>query len=128
MKPIDLINADAVDAAIRIHRKLGPGLLESVYEMLLGASLEKQGYRIARQHPDAVHHDGMHFANAFRVDLLVDDRRVVEINSVEQLSKAHAEQVLAYLRLLEQPVGPLVNFSCVTMKEGIKHLVNDYRP
>ncbi len=128
MKPIDLITADVVGAAIRIHRELGPGLLESVYEMVLGASLEKQGYRIARQHPVAVHYDGMHFANAFRVDLLVDNRLVVEIKSVEQLSKAHAKQVLTYLRLLEQPVGLLLNFSCATMKEGIKRLVNDYRP
>lgn len=128
MKPIDLITADVVGAAIRIHRELGPGLLESVYELVLGASLERQGNRIARQHPVSVHYDGMHFANAFRVDLLVDDRLVVEIKSVEQLSKAHAKQVLTYLRLLEQPVGLLLNFSCATMKEGIKRLVNDYRP
>ncbi|MDZ4306772.1 GxxExxY protein [Allopontixanthobacter sp.] len=128
MKPINLITADVVGAAIRIHRELGPGLLESVYEMVLGASLAKQGYSIARQHPVAVHYDGMHFANAFRVDLLVDNRLVVEIKSVEQLSKAHAKQVLTYLRLLEQPVGLLLNFSCATMKEGIKRLVNDYRP
>lgn len=128
MKPIDQVSADVVGEAIQIHREIGPGLLESVYEMILAARLEQRGYRIARQHPVDIVVDGLSFPAAFRVDVLVDDRLVVEIKSVEQLSKAHAKQVLTYLRLLEQPVGLLLNFSCATMKEGIRRLVNDYRP
>jgi len=128
MTPIDLVSSDVVGEAIRIHRELGPGLLESVYEMVLAASLERRGYRVARQLPVDVEFEGLTFPAAFRVDPLVHDRLVVEVKSVEQLSKAHAKQVLTYLRLLGQPVGLLLNFSEATMKDGIRRLVNDYRP
>ena len=128
MKPIDQISADVVGEAIRIHRELGPGLLESVYEMVLAASLERIGYRVTRQFAVDVEFEGLTFPAAFRVDILVDDRLVVEVKAVEQLSKAHAKQLLTYLRLLKQPVGLLLNFSGATMKEGIRRLVNDYRP
>jgi GxxExxY protein len=128
MRPIDQVSADVVGEAIRIHRELGPGLLESVYELVLAASLERLGYPVFRQFPVDVEFEGMTFTAAFRVDLLVDDRLVVEIKAVEQLSKAHAKQVLTYLRLLKQPVGLLLNFSEATMKDGIRRLVNDYRP
>lgn len=128
MKPIDQVSADVVGEAIRIHRELGPGLLESVYELVLAASLQRLGYSVARQFPVDVEFESMTFPAAFRVDLLVDERLVVEIKSVEQLSKAHAKQVLTYLRLLKQPVGLLLNFSEATMKEGIRRLVNDYLP
>lgn len=127
MKPIDDVSSDVIGEAIKIHRELGPGLLESVYELVLAAALERRGYKVDRQLPVAVNYDGMHFDNAFRVDLLVDDRLIVEIKSIETLSKAHAKQLLTYLRLLKQPVGLLMNFSGATMKEGIKRLVNDYQ-
>jgi GxxExxY protein len=128
VKPIDQVSADVVGEAIHIHREVGPGLLESVYEMVLAARLERLGYRVARQFPVDIELEGMNFPAAFRVDLLVDDRLVVEIKSVEKLSSAHAKQVLTYLRLLKQPVGLLLNFSGATMKEGIRRLVNDHRP
>lgn len=128
MKAIDQVSADVVGEAIRIHREVGPGLLESVYEMVLAARLERLGYRVARQCPVDIELDGLSFPAAFRVDLLVDHRLVVEIKSVERLNGAHAKQVLTYLRLLKQPVGLLLNFSGATMKEGIRRLVNDYRP
>jgi len=128
MIPIDQVSSDVVGEAIRIHRELGPGLLESVYEMVLAASLARRGYRVDRQHPVAIEYDGIAFPAAFRVDLLVDERLVVEIKSVEQLTKVHAKQVLTYLRLMKQPVGLLLNFSGLTMKEGIRRLVNDYQP
>ncbi|MES2303845.1 MAG: GxxExxY protein [Pseudomonadota bacterium] len=128
MKPIDSISADVVDCAIHIHRDLGPGLLESVYETLLAASLRRRGYCVDRQWPVDIEFDGMKFPAAFRVDLLVDQRLVVEIKSVEKLGAAHAKQLLTYLRLLKQPVGLLLNFSGETMKEGIRRLVNNYRP
>jgi iron complex transport system substrate-binding protein len=123
---IDEVSGDVVDCAIRIHRELGPGLLESVYEMVLAAALERRGYNVDRQKPIDIEFDGMRFAAAFRVDLLVDDRLVVEIKSVEKLAAIHAKQTLTYLRLLKQPVGLLLNFSGETMKEGIRRLVNNH--
>lgn len=128
MTAIDKISSDVVGEAIQIHRDLGPGLLESVYETVLAGSLERKGYQVARQVPVGLEHQGMRFEAAFRVDILVEQRLVVEVKSVEQLGKVHAKQLLTYLRLMKQPVGLLLNFSGLTMKEGIRRLVNDYRP
>jgi iron complex transport system substrate-binding protein len=124
---IDDLTAEVIDAAIRIHRELGPGLLESVYETVLAASLVRSGFTVDRQKPIDIQYDGMRFKAAFRIDLWVDDRLIVEIKSVEQLSKAHGKQLLTYLRLTKQPVGLLLNFAGATMKEGIRRVVNDYR-
>ncbi len=128
MVDVDAISADVVDASIYIHRKLGPGLLESVYETVLASILLRQGYRVDRQKPVDIKFDDMRFEAAFRVDLLVEQSLVVEIKSVEKLTGAHAKQVLTYLRLLDQPLGLLLNFSGETMKEGIRRLVNNHRP
>lgn len=126
MTPIDQISGDVVDAAIGIHKDLGPGLLESVYETVLAACLERKGYRVARQVPVDIEYDGMRFPAAFKIDLLVDDRLIIEIKSVENFGRAHAKQLLTYLRLTNQPVGLLLNFSGETMKEGIRRLVNHH--
>jgi iron complex transport system substrate-binding protein len=125
---IDEISGQVVDAALDIHRNLGPGLLESVYEMVLWAALQRRGLKVDRQVPVDVEYDGIRFAGAFKMDLLVEDRLVIEIKSVDGFSKAHGKQLLTYLRLSNQPVGLLLNFACATMKEGIKRVVNDYRP
>jgi len=124
---INDVSAAVVGEAIKVHRELGPGLLESVYEVVLAAGLQRSGFKVARQVPVAIEYDGLRLEGAFRVDLLVDDRLVVEIKAVEQLTKVHAKQLLTYLRLMRQPVGLLLNFSGLTMKEGIRRLVNDYR-
>ena len=126
MLPIDDISGMVVDEAIALHRNLGPGLFETVYETVLAGRLEARGLKVARQFPVPLQYEGYSFDMAFRVDLLVDERLVVEIKSVEQLSKAHAKQLLTYLRLLDQPVGLLLNFSGATMKEGIRRMVNDH--
>ncbi|WP_326524603.1 GxxExxY protein [Sphingomonas sp.] len=128
MEDINRITHDVIDLSIRIHRDLGPGLLESVYEMVLASRLEAAGYGVRRQHPVAIDFEGTRFEAAFRVDILVADRLVVEIKSVERLSKVHAKQVLTYLRLMKQPVGLLVNFGGETLKEGVRRLVNNYVP
>jgi iron complex transport system substrate-binding protein len=128
MKAIDEISSGVIGEAIRIHRDLGPGLLESVYETVLAGSLEKMGYIVARQVAVGIEYDGMRFDAAFRIDILVENCLVLEIKSVEQLGKSHAKQLLTYLRLMKQPVGLLLNFSGLTMKEGIRRLVNDFRP
>ena len=96
-KPINEVSAAVVGEAIRIHRELGPGLLESVYETVLGAALERAGWTVARQVRVGIEYDGMSFPGAFRIDLLIDERLIVEIKSVERLNKAHAKQVLTYL-------------------------------
>lgn len=127
MLDINDVSAAVVGEAIKVHRELGPGLLESVYEVVLAAGLQRSGFKVTRQVPVAIEYDGLRLEGAFRVDLLVDDRLVVEIKAVEQLTKVHAKQLLTYLRLMRQPVGLLLNFSGLTMKEGIRRLVNDYR-
>jgi len=125
---IDDVSAIVVDEAIAVHRLLGPGLLEIVYETVLASRLEQRGLKVARQLVVPLTIESHHFEAAFRVDILVDDRLVVEIKAVEQFGKAHAKQVLTYLRILQQPVGLLLNFSGSTMKEGIRRVVNNYRP
>lgn len=127
MAEIDDLTAEVIDAAIRIHRELGPGLLESVYELVLAGSLSRSGLKVDRQKPIDIVYDGLRFEGAFRIDLMIEDMLVLEIKSVEQLSRAHGKQLLTYLRLTKQPVGLLLNFAGATMKEGIRRVVNDYR-
>ena len=126
MTDIDRITGDVLDAAIRLHKELGPGLLESVYETLLAASLARSGYRVERQRPVDIEFDGLRFEAAFRIDLLVEETLLIEVKSVDRLHPAHAKQLLTYLRLTRQPVGLLINFSGATLKEGFRRLVNDY--
>ncbi|GGN49888.1 hypothetical protein GCM10011349_20960 [Novosphingobium indicum] len=127
MTDIDRLSAEVVDAAVHIHRDLGPGLLESVYESVLAASLERAGFYVDRQVPVDIEFDGMHFPAAFRADVIVNGHLVVEIKSVEHLARVHGKQLLTYLRLLHQPVGLLLNFGGETMKEGIRRIVNGYQ-
>lgn len=128
MKDIDQITGDVLDVAIRLHKELGPGLLESVYETVLAGKLAQMGYAVSRQHPVDIEFEGLRFDAAFRVDILVDERLIIEIKSIDQLHPAHAKQVLTYLRLTRQPVGLLINFGGSTLKEGFRRLVNDYVP
>jgi iron complex transport system substrate-binding protein len=128
MGDVEAISADVVDAALHLHRDLGPGLLESVYEAILAAKLTSRGYHVSRQQPVNIEYDGLCFEAAFRVDLIVDGQVLVEIKSVERLNAAHAKQLLTYLRLTKQPLGLLINFGGATLKEGLRRIVNDYRP
>ena len=128
MVPIDDLSAIVIEEAIGLHKEFGPGLFESVYESVLAGRLRKRGLTVDRQLLVKAVFDGELYDPAFRIDLLVDGRLVLEIKAVEQLSRAHAKQVLTYLRLLKQPVGLLLNFSEATMKEGIRRVVNDYKP
>jgi iron complex transport system substrate-binding protein len=127
MIAIDALSGEVVDAAVHVHRELGPGLLESVYEMVLAGSLAKRGLKVDRQKPVDIVYDGIRYEAAFRIDLLIEGVLLVEIKSVERLAPVHGKQLLTYLRLTKQPVGLLLNFSGATMKEGIKRVVNDYR-
>ena len=126
MREIDAISGDVLDVSLRLHRELGSGLLESVYETVLAGRLVAMGYQVTRQRPVDIVFDGQRFAGAFLVDLMVDERLIVEIKSIERLNAAHAKQLLTYLRLLKQPVGLLINFGGETLKEGVRRVVNDY--
>jgi iron complex transport system substrate-binding protein len=128
MHDIDRISGDVLDLSIRLHRELGPGLLESVYETVLAAQLARMGYRVERQHPVDIAFEGLRFESAFRIDILVEGRLLIEVKSVDQLHPAHAKQLITYLRLTKQPVGLLINFGGATLKEGFRRLVNDYEP
>ncbi|MBI3657848.1 MAG: GxxExxY protein [Acidobacteria bacterium] len=128
MKEIDDITGEIVDAAFKIHVGLGPGLLESVYEAVLVRDLTRRGFTVERQRAVAFEYDGMSFAEGFRVDLLVEGRIVVELKSVEKLAPVHSKQVLTYLRLLNLPVGLLINFGAATLKEGLHRIVNNHKP
>ncbi len=124
MKELDDITGAIVDAAIKIHMELGPGLLESVYEAVLARALEKRGFHVERQKVIRFEYDGMVFEEGFRTDLLVESRVVVELKSVEKLAPVHSKQVLTYLRLMNLPVGLLINFGAATLKEGLHRIVN----
>mgnify|MGYP003384349420 CR=1 FL=1 len=126
MKQIDQITGDVVNLAIRLHKTLGPGLLETVYETVLAAKLIEMGYKVDRQKAVDFEFEGISFTGAFRIDLLVNDQLILEIKSVERLNPVHAKQLLTYLRLTKQPVGLIINFGGATLKEGIKRLVNNY--
>ncbi len=126
MMDIEAMAADVIDASFRIHRDLGPGLLESVYETVLAAQFERKGYRVERQRPISFDFDGLHFEAAFRIDILVEGRLLVEIKSIDRLNPVHLKQVLTYLRLTKQPLGLLINFFGATLKEGLRRIVNGY--
>ncbi|HEX6219188.1 MAG TPA: GxxExxY protein [Sphingomicrobium sp.] len=128
MRDIDAISGDVVDLALRIHRELGPGLLESVYETVLAGKLIAMGYKVDRQLPIDIEFEGQTFPAAFRIDLLIDDRLLVEIKCAEALNNAHLKQLQTYLRLTNQPVGLLINFAGATLKEGLRRVVNDHVP
>jgi GxxExxY protein len=125
-REIDVLSGMVVDECIRIHRDLGPGLLESVYETVLAGALARRGLKVDRQVPVDIEYDGMRFAAAFRLDLLVEEQLILEIKSIESLKNLHAKQLLTYLRLTDSRVGLLLNFSGETMKEGIRRVVNNH--
>ena len=113
-----------LDAAFRVHTKTGPGLLETVYEVLLAYELRKQGLQVQRQVPIRIHYDDLVFDEGFRADLLVEDKVIVELKSVEQLVRVHSKQVLTQLRLSQRRLGLLINFGEVHLKNGIERIVN----
>jgi len=123
----DKIGTVVVDAAIAVHRVLGPGLLESVYEIALTHELGKRGLTVARQVPIAIAYDGLEFDEGFRADLVVEAALVVEVKSVSEVAAVHRKQIQTYLRLSGHRLGYLLNFGTALMKDGIVRAVNDLR-
>jgi GxxExxY protein len=120
----DEIGRLIVDVAVQVHRKMGPGLLETVYESILAYELERRGLRIERQRSIAVTYEALRFDQGFRVDLLVEDKVIVELKCVEKLTHAHKKQLLTYLRLADKRLGYLLNFNEALMKDGITRIIN----
>lgn len=117
----------AVDCGFRLHKELGPGLLESVYEVLLAESLKEQGLAIERQVAVPIRYKGVVVDNAFRIDILVERMLVIELKSTERDNPLYPKQLLTYLRLMDLPLGLLMNFGQETFKQGIKRVVNNHR-
>jgi GxxExxY protein len=126
MPDIEEIARIAIDCGFKIHNELGPGLLESVYETVLAASIARRGLKVDRQLPINIAYDGMTFVEGFRADLVVDDRLIIEVKSAERLAPVHGKQMLTYLRLLRQPLGILMNFGGATFREGVRRVVNNH--
>ncbi len=113
-----------VDTAIRLHQKLGPGLLESVYEAILERQFQAQGFFVQRQVAVPFEYAGMRFNEGFRADLIINNKVIIELKSVEYLNKAHKKQLLTYLRLSGKKLGYLLNFGESLMKNGVVRIIN----
>jgi GxxExxY protein len=118
------ISGLVVDSALRIHRRLGPGLMENVYETVMGRDLTRIGLRVERQVPISFDFEGMWFENACTADLVVERAVIVELKSVRVLAPVFSKQLLTYLRLLDLRLGLLLNFGSALMKDGIIRIVN----
>ena len=125
---LDDITGAIVDTSVRIHQRYGPGLLESFYESILATDLRRRGFRVDRQRLITYSYDGVDVEDAFRADLLVDERVIVEVKSLEHVVPVHKKQLLTYLRLTNLRVGLLLNFGAEVMKDGIDRIVNNYNP
>ena len=124
---INDITGSIVDAAMKVHTALGPGLLESVYEKCLKHELVKRGLKVDSQIWLPVMYDGIPIEGGYKIDLLVEDCVIVELKVVEQILEVHKAQLLSYLKLANKEVGLLINFNVVHLKHGIRRLVNHYQ-
>lgn len=120
----ELITA-AMDCGFAIHRALGPGLLESAYEILMATALEKRGLLVERQKPISLHFEGARIDDVYRVDLLVENLLIIELKSVERLAAVHKKQLLTYLRITAHSVGLIMNFGDAMLKDGIRRVINN---
>jgi GxxExxY protein len=118
------IAKEVVDAAVKIHSELGPGLLESVYDVVLASELDRRGLRVERQVPIPIEYQGLRIDEGFRADIIVDGKVILELKSVEQLAKVHHKQLFTYLKLADKRLGLLLNFGAELMKDGIKRIAN----
>jgi GxxExxY protein len=116
-----------VDAAYRVHTHFGPGLHESVYEVCLFYELKKRGLKVERQVPVQIQYDSITFEEAFRADVIIEDKVILEIKGVEEIHSVHRKQLLTYLRLTDMRLGLLLNFDAEFIRDGIARVVNGLR-
>lgn len=124
LRELDCIGTQIVEAALDVHRELGPGLLETVYEIVFSCELEARGLSVQRQVQVPIVYKGIVFDQGFRADMIVEKKIVVELKSIEQINPVHKKQVLTYLRLTGTKLGYLLNFGGALMKSGIFRIVN----
>lgn len=117
---IENLATAAVDSALQVHRRLGPGLLESVYSECLAHELRKRGYDVRREVPIPVIYDEVKLEIGFRADLVIDEQLLIELKAVDELLPVHASQIITYLKLSQIPLGLLINFKTPLIKNGIK--------
>jgi len=119
----DELSKRVIGSALEVHRELGPGLLESTYEQCLAHELKLNGIRFELQHPLPVKYKGVRLDCGYRVDVLVEDKLIIELKSVEQIRSIHEAQLLTYMRLAGVKIGLLINFNVTKLKNGIKRFV-----
>jgi iron complex transport system substrate-binding protein len=124
---MNFITGKVIECAIDIHRNLGPGLLESVYEAILEKKLTQGGFSVLRQVVVPIRYEEMFFDEGFRADLIINNLVCIELKSVEVLAPVHSKQLLTYLKLLDLEVGLLINFGAPTIKEGLHRIVNGFK-
>jgi GxxExxY protein len=122
---IEKLISDAIDCGFSLHSNLGPGLLESAYEVLLEALLRKRGYCVERQKPISLQFEDISIQDVYRVDLLVEKQLIIELKSIEQIAPVHSKQLLTYLRVTGLPVGLIMNFGGALFKDGVKRIINN---
>ena len=127
MNELDQIAKQIVDAAYRVHSKMGPGLLESAYEACMAHELTKRGFKVERQKPQPVLYDDLEIEVGYRLDILVDDKVIIELKAVEQLAPIHQAQLMTYLRLSGKTLGFLINFNVPLIKQGIRRIANNFQ-
>jgi GxxExxY protein len=125
---IDQITGTIINSAMKVHTALGPGMLKSVYEKCLKHELKKIGLAVESQVWLPVFYDGAEIEDGYKIDLLVEHQVIVELKVVERILEVHKAQMLSYLKLANKRVGLLINFNVVHLRDGIRRMVNDYKP
>ena len=123
---LDHLASIVVDCGFHIHANLGPGLLESAYEMILFEKLKKQGLQVERQVPINIDYDGIQIEAAFKADLIIQRMLVVELKATEGMPPLYGRQLLTYLKLMNLPLGLLINFGMGTFKQGVRRVANNH--
>lgn len=125
-KEVTRLSFEITGFAIKVHKKLGPGLLESVYEQCLKFELERNGYNVKQQVVVKIEYDELELESTLRIDLLVNDTVIIELKTVESILPIHEAQLLTYMKLLEKPQGLLINFYTANITKSLKPFVNEY--
>jgi GxxExxY protein len=125
MELLNDISGRIIAAAMKVHTAIGPGVLESVYHTCLKHELEKIGLRVQSEVEMTIHYDGLQLESGYKADLIVEDAIIVELKCVDELAPIHKAQLLTYLRLANKPLGLLLNFKVVHMRDGIKRILNN---
>ena len=127
MREVDAVAGKVIGAAIRVHKKFGPGLLESVYKPVLGHELVGEGLQVEIEKPLKLEHEDLKIHRAYILDLLVENQVIVEVKCVTHIAPIHTSQLLTYLRLTGLELGLILNFNTTRLVDGIKRVVNNYQ-